>query len=219
VLSSAEPEAQQAAAAAAARAPAFNSCWVANTAGMHAVYSFSSAMLDLAMFGVSAIEVRNSELAPLFCEGLKEAASDMDDIGASFPRHATHTFVCCRNCSTSWQNYLQPTGKAEFQKAPIHAMFVWLIRHQPAVLFFNDRLATSQRFLSLETNQHWQPRMTQQHLAGQSQAAGRKGNLDRQSTNQKASKSMLHASHLQFQLILTPCYNTVGGHLSPVKAV
>jgi hypothetical protein len=41
------------------------------------------------------------------------------------------------------------------------ALFVWLISHQPAVLFSQNKPATSQQYFSLRTNQH-QPSATSQ---------------------------------------------------------
>jgi hypothetical protein len=41
----------------------------------------------------------------------------------------------------------------------VRALFVWLISHQPAVLFSQNKSATSQQYISLRTNQH-QPSAT-----------------------------------------------------------
>jgi hypothetical protein len=44
-------------------------------------------------------------------------------------------------------------------KAPVYnlILFVWLIRHQPAVLFSQNKPATSNPYFSLRTNQHQPP--------------------------------------------------------------
>jgi hypothetical protein len=61
---------------------------------------------------------------------------------------------------------LSPSSKRKINLPPttvrdFHALFAWLISHQPAVLFSHNKPATSNQYSSLRTNQH-QPSATSQ---------------------------------------------------------
>jgi hypothetical protein len=71
-------------------------------------------------------------------------------------------YVCKQNINNK-SNVSSKQKIIKNTKALLNALFAWLIRHQPAVLFSQSKpaTATSQQYFSLRTNQH-QPSATSQ---------------------------------------------------------